>query len=137
MKINETSKDVKDFNMYASNAYSTYTQNNVGIESPVKLIEMLYEGVLRFNAQAKKATKDGNLEKRAYWTNRSVSIIVELASVLDMEQGDVSSYLSGLYDYQIQLLISANIENSIEKLDECSNVFKTLLTAWRETTDVA
>jgi len=136
--MKKTNKDSeKGSQMYGNTAHNIYAQNNVGIESPAKLIEMLYEGVLRFNAQAKKATKDGNFEKRAYWTNRSVSIIVELASVLDMKQGDMAAYLNGLYDYQIQLLISANIENSIEKFDECSNVFKTLLEAWRETTDVA
>jgi len=127
----------KGFQMYGSNAHNIYAQNNIGIESPAKLVEMLYEGVLRFNAQAKKAIKDGNLEKRVYWTNRSTAVITELASVLDMKQGNVAAYLGGLYDYQIQLLISANIENSIERLDECSNVFKTLIEAWRESTDVA
>ncbi|MEA1981916.1 MAG: flagellar export chaperone FliS, partial [Campylobacterota bacterium] len=57
--------------MYANTAHNIYAQNNVGIESPEKLIEMLYEGVLRFNAQAKKAIKDKNIEKKFYWTNRS------------------------------------------------------------------
>ncbi len=29
-------------------AYNAYSQNQAGIESPQKLIEMLYEGILRF-----------------------------------------------------------------------------------------
>ena len=123
--------------MYGNNAHNIYAQNNVGIESPAKLIEMLYEGVLRFNAQAKKAIKDGDVEKRVYWMNRSTAIITELISTLDMEQGDLSLYLEGLYNYQIQLIADAGYENSVGKLDECSNVFKVLLEAWRETTDVA
>ena len=123
--------------MYGNTAYNIYAQNNVGIESPAKLIEMLYEGVLRFNAQAKKAIKDGDVEKRVYWMNRSTAIITELIATLDMQQGDISLYLEGLYNYQIQLIVDAGYENSIEKLDECSNVFKVLLEAWRETTDVA
>ena len=123
--------------MYGNNAHSIYAQNNVGIESPAKLIEMLYEGVLRFNAQAKKAIKDSDIEKRVYFINRSIAIVTELTAVLDMEQGDVSEYLNGLYRYQIQLLSEAGNENSIEKIDECSNVFKALTEAWRETTDVA
>lgn len=137
--MKETNKDVTEgFKMYGSSAHNIYAQNNVGIESPAKLIEMLYEGVLRFNAQAKKAIKDANLEKRAYWTNRSVAIITELISALDHKQlGDMSEYLEGLYNYQIQLLATAGIENNVEKIDECSNVFKALLEAWRETTDVA
>ena len=137
--MKETNKDSqKEPNMYGNNAHNIYAQNNVGIESPTKLIEMLYEGVLRFNAQAKKAVKDGDFEKRVYWTNRSVAIITELISVLDHTQpGDISNYLDGLYNYQIQLLAVAGIENSIDKFDECSNVFKVLLEAWRETEDVA
>lgn len=128
----------KGLNMYGSSAHDIYTQNNVGIESPTKLIEMLYEGVLRFNAQAKKAMKDADIEKRVYWVNRSIAIITELIAVLDREQeGDMGEYLEGLYNYQIQLLVIAGTENSREMLDECSNVFKSLVEAWRETTDVA
>ena len=124
--------------MYAGNAYSTYTENNINIESPTKLIEMLYEGVLKFNAQAKKAIKDKNIEKRVYWTNRSIAIITELMACLDMDQkGTVSQYLQGLYKYQIKLLTEAGLHNDMAKLDECTNVFKELLAAWRETTDVA
>ena len=137
--MKKSNEDVeKGFKMYGNNAHNIYAQNNVGIESPAKLVEMLYEGVLRFNAQAKKSIKDGDIEKRVYWTNRSVAIIMELVSTLDKEQpGDVSAYLEGLYSYQLQLLAIAGIENSTEKIDECSNVFKVLLEAWRETTDVA
>ena len=135
-EINEDSE--KGSKMYGNTAHNIYAQNNIGIESPAKLIEMLYEGVLRFNAQAKKAIKDGNIEKRVYWVNRSTAIITELIAVLDMDQkGDISEYLEGLYNYELQLLAEAGNKNDIDKLDECSNVFKTLLEAWRETTNVA
>jgi flagellar protein FliS len=123
--------------MYAGVAYDAYTENNLGIESPIKLIEMLYEGVLRFNAQAKKAIKDGNIEKRVYWTNRSVSVITELQGMLDFSGGNIAKYLDGLYGYQIKLLTEAGLENNMKKLDECTNVFRGLLEAWRESTNVA
>jgi len=136
--MKETNKDdEKGSEMYGSGAYNIYAQNNIGIESPAKLVEMLYEGVLRFNAQAKKAIKDGDIAKRVYWTNRSIAVITELVSVLDTEQGQVSGYLSGLYYYEIRLLTEAGDEQNTAKIDECSNVFRTLLEAWRETTDVA
>ena len=123
--------------MYASSAHNIYAQNNVGIESPSKLIEMLYEGVLRFNAQAKKAIKDKNVEKRVYWMNRSTAVITELIGILDMNEGDTSHYLEGVYNYQIQLIADAGCTQDISKLDECSAVFKVLLETWRESTDVA
>jgi len=127
----------KGSKMYGNTAHNIYAQNDIGIESQAKLVAMLYEGVLRFNAQAKKAIKDKDIEKRVYWVNRSTAIITELISNLDMEQGQIAEYLEGLYNYQIQLLVEAGNENNFDKLDECSNVFKVLLSAWRETTDVA
>ena len=127
----------KGSNMYGNTAHSIYAQNNIGIESPEKLIEMLYEGILRFNAQAKKSIRENNIEKKIYWINRSIAIITELVAALDKSQGETAAYLDGLYGYEIQLLTSASLENSIDKIDECSNVFRTLLEVWRETTNVA
>jgi flagellar protein FliS len=130
--MKENNKRQKGFKMYGNNAHNIYAQNNVGIESPAKLIEMMYEGVLRFNAQAKKAIKDKDITKKVYWINRSTAIIIELLSVLDRDQGEISAYLEGLYNYEIQLLTSASLYNDTNKLDEVSNVFKGLLEAWRE-----
>jgi len=118
-------------------AYNTYAQNNIGIESPEKLIEMLYEGTLRFNMQAIRSINNSDIEKRTYWINRSMAIFIELVQTLDFSHGDISHYLNGLYNYQIKLLMEANIENDIEKIEEVNSVIKGLLEAWRETTKIA
>lgn len=123
--------------MYNNLAYNTYTQNNVGIESPEKLIQMMYEGILRFNMQAKRSINEGDIEKRTYWVNRSSAVLTELISVLDYSQGDIAHYLSGLYTYQMRLLIEANCYNDATKLDEVNGVIKGLLEAWKESANVA
>jgi flagellar secretion chaperone FliS len=124
--------------MYNNNlAYNTYTQNNVGVESPEKLIQMMYEGILRFNMQAKRSINEEDIERRTYWINRSNAVFAELINVLDYSQGDVSHYLAGLYHYQLRLLIEANIQNDSEKLDEVNRVIKGLLEAWRENVTMA
>jgi len=124
--------------MYSQNlAYNTYTQNNVGVESPEKLIQMMYEGILRFNMQAKRSMNDSDIERRTYWINRSNAVLTELINILDYNQGDIAHYLSGLYTYQLRLLVEANIYNDSSKLDEVNQVFKGLLEAWKESTDVA
>ncbi len=124
--------------MYRNNlAYNTYAQNNASVESPYKLIEMLYEGILRFNAQAKKAISEGDIERRTYWINRSGAIFSELIRILDYTQGDVAHYLDGLYSHQLKLLMQVSIHNDTAKLDEVNRVVKTLLEAWRDETHVA
>lgn len=124
--------------MYNNNlAYSTYTQNNIGVESPEKLIQMMYEGILRFNMQANRSIKEGDIERRTYWINRANAVVTELITILDYSQGDVAHYLAGLYQHQQILLIEANIYNSSEKLDEVNQVIKGLLEGWRESINVA
>jgi flagellar secretion chaperone FliS len=118
-------------------AYNAYTQNNIGVESPEKLIQMMYEGVLRFNMQAKRSINDHNIERRTYWINRSSAVISELINILTFNQGDISHYLAGLYTYQLRLLVEANLYNDSTKLDEVNQVFKGLLEAWKESTNVA
>ncbi len=122
--------------MYQAAAYNTYAKNNVEIESPQKLIKMLYEGILRFNTQAKRAIKDDDIERRAYWINRSIAIFVELINNLDMKQGQVAEYLNALYQHQLSLLAKANLEKSEIYLDEVNSVTRGLLEAWKEVTDV-
>ncbi len=116
-----------------SNAYSLYQQNEVSVESPAKLIEMLYEGILRFGGHIKRHIEDGDIEKKVYYINRVTDIFTELLNILDYEKGgDVAVYLTGLYTHQLKLLTQANVENSTEKVDIVLNVAKGLLEAWRE-----
>lgn len=85
-------------------AYNAYSQNQVGIESPQKLIEMLYE-ILRFCARAKVAIRNEDIEQRVYFVKRTTAIFIELINTLNYEKGgEVAHYLSGLYTREIQLL---------------------------------
>lgn len=116
-----------------SNAYALYQQNEISVESPAKLIEMLYEGILRFAGQIKVNIESGDIEKKIYYINRVTDIFTELLNVLDYERGgEVAVYLTGLYTHQIKLLTQANVENNPEKVDIVVNVVKGLLEAWRE-----
>jgi len=101
-------------------------QYNVETESSDKLIKMLYDGIIRFNLQAKRAIKEKDIEKKVYWVNRSIAIITELIGMLDYTNEN-AYYLSGLYNYQMQLLFDVVKENNIKKLDECTNVFRYLM----------
>lgn len=119
--------------MRAYNAHSMYQQNSISVESPSKLIEMLYEGILRFLGQVKRHMENDDIEKKIYYVNRTTDIFTELLNVIDYDKGgEVAVYLTGLYTHQIKLLTQANMDNDIEKIDVIMNVAKGLLEAWRE-----
>jgi flagellar protein FliS len=119
-----------------SNGYAAYQQNSTLVESPEKLIEMLYEGIMKFTSLAKGAIEKRDMEKKVYYINRATAIYLELIASLDMKGGDIAHYLYGLYEYQIKLLNEVVIENSIEKIEEAIKVSSVLLEAWREETAV-
>ena len=119
--------------MKSSLAYNSYQQNSVAVESPAKLVEMLYEGILRFASMAKRCIDSQDIEKKIYYINRTTDIFVELLNSLDYEKGgQVAHYLTGLYTHQIKLLTQAYMENSKEKIDIVIKVVKGLLEAWKE-----
>lgn len=119
------------------NAYNSYTQNHLDVESSDKVVKMYYEGILKFNALAKRAIEKDDIEKRTYWINRSSRIFDELISILDFSQGDVAYYLHGLYSHQIEQLSFANLQKSYAPLERVNNVIKGLNEAWTESTNVA
>ena len=53
--------------MKSSLAYNSYQQNSVAVESPAKLVEMLYEGILRFASMAKRCIDSEDIEKKIYY----------------------------------------------------------------------
>ena len=120
--------------MTKTKGYLAYTQSNTEITKPEKLIEMLYEGELRFISLAKRAIENGDMESKIKWINRSTEIFVELINSINYDGVDVAHYLSGLYNHQVQLLSKANINNTTEELDIVLNVVKTLLETWKEET---
>lgn len=128
--------------MYNKNAYNAYRQNSLNVTSPNKLVEMMYEGILKFLSQAKKFSQEDNIEKQVYWINRAIAIFSELISILDYDKGgEVAHYLSGLYNYQIKALSESitlhgdNKQEGIDKIDGAIHVSKELLEAWKETSN--
>ncbi|MFC3846938.1 flagellar export chaperone FliS [Helicobacter baculiformis] len=119
--------------MFRANAYNIYQQNSVTVESPARLIEMLYEGILKFCAQAQRHIEAGDIEKKILYLNKVTDIFTELLNVLDYERGgEVAVYLTGLYTHQIKVLTQANLENDSEKIGLVMRVARGLLEAWRE-----
>jgi flagellar secretion chaperone FliS len=121
-----------------NNAINAYAQNAARIESQEKLVLMLYEGILKFSAQAKKCIEVNDIEKKVYWVNRTIDIFAELINSLDhVKGGDVANYLNGLYCHQIYLLTQANLDDTTDNLDTVIKVTKGLMDAWKDVTGMS
>ena len=115
-------------------AIAAYAQNHTATTSPEKLIEMLYEGLLKFTTLAKRAIEAKDMEAKVKWINRSTDIFIELINSLKDDGSQMTAYLTGLYMHQIKSLGEANIKNSTRELETIIHVVKVLLQTWREET---
>ncbi len=113
------------------NGIQKYKNVQVMTADRVRLVIMLYDGILRFNAAAQKAITDGDIESRSYNINRSLAIVTELCSSLDMEKGgEIADNLFHLYQYGIERLNDANMKNSSASIQIFTGIIAELKLGW-------
>jgi flagellar protein FliS len=100
---------------------------------PLKLVQMLYQGCLRFIGEARAAHEGGDLPRFTERLGRAQAIVAELRSSLDPTQAEaLCGRLDSLYVFLQSELTEAIIERSTERLPATEGVLRTLLDAWRE-----
>ncbi len=108
-----------------------YLQSQVQNASKEKLVLMLYDGVLRFSLQGKKALEDSDLVAAHEGLMRAEEILFELIYALDREKGgQLADNLARLYGYCCQCLVLANLQHIPSKVDEAVKVIRELREAW-------
>lgn len=126
----------------AKNALKTYgkvsTHSGAAYASPHRLILMLVDGALDKISNAKGHMSRGNIKEKGNFISWAISIVGGLRASLDFEKGgEIAGNLEALYDYMERTLVLANVENSIEKLDEISVLLNTIKDAWTQIADTA
>jgi flagellar protein FliS len=110
---------------------SKYQNVQVLTADKLRIVIMLYEGVLRFNKAAQQAIENGQIELRNYNVNRSIAIVTELRDALNMEEGgDIAQKLLSLYIFSIEHLTSGNLENNVDYIENVNKVFEELKGGW-------
>lgn len=117
--------------MAMQNPYQTYQQNSVATSSPQELTLMLYNGCLKFIRMAAIAMKKGNVEGKHTNIIKAQNILEELRATLNMDM-DLSQSMDSLYAFMIEQLVSANINNNIEKLQEVEELAEEFRNTWKE-----
>ena len=122
---------------YANNhaAMNKYTQvgnqSTAAFANPHRLIQMLMEGALEKISKAKGFLKNGDIAKKGEHISWAISIIEGLRVSLDHSHGgQVSENLESLYVYMISRLTQANLNSSIEMLEEVSDLLLDIKSGW-------
>lgn len=124
---------------YGARAYA-----RVGIESgvmsasPHKLIVMLFDGAAGFIRAARLHMQAGQVAAKGEAISKAIDVVGGLSSALDHERGgELAGRLESLYDYISDLLLKANLENSVVRLDEAERLLADIASAWREIGEAA
>jgi flagellar protein FliS len=110
---------------------SASAHGGVAAADPHRLVVMLMDGALERIVTARGCIERKETVEKARLLNRAVSIIGELRSSLDMKAGgQIAVNLADLYDYMCRLVLQANADNSIKRLDEASKLLHEIRGAW-------
>ena len=116
-----------------ANPYQQYRATKVSTASPVDLVVMLYQGVVRFTRAGIEATERGDVQAAHKGFVRAQDIIAELVSTLDHDRGgEVAKQLLALYDYAFRRLVEANCKKDVVPAREVIQIFRDLGMAWQE-----
>jgi flagellar protein FliS len=112
---------------------NAYRQTEAQSRTPLELVVMLYDGALRFTAQARTAIEQRNIPARREAITRALAITSELQSTLDMARGGaIAESLDALYVYVNGRLIEASSKQDVRPVDEAAKVLTTLRDAWAD-----
>ncbi len=110
-----------------------YRTNAIASATPLGLILMLYDAAITSLDRASQAAQTSQIESRAKAINHVLGIIGELESALNADQGgEVAGRLKEFYAYARSQLISASVENSVERFQQVRAQFATLRDAWQQ-----
>ncbi len=114
-----------------TNARNQYLKTQVETASKEQLVVMLFDGIIRFSEQARKAIEAKQIEESHHSLMRAQAIVMELICTIDREKGgEVASNLMALHAYAFNCLITANMKKDTSKIDEVQNIYRQLREGW-------
>jgi len=98
----------------------------------VRLIQMLFDGLLESLAAARGHIDNRAIEEKSRALARADRIVVGLQSALDFEKGgELAHNLNELYGYLTRRLLHVNAHNDVEALQEVTGLVREVADAWQ------
>ena len=113
-----------------------YKQTSVTTASRGQVLLMLYEGCIKYCKLAIEATKIGNRADKGVYILKVQDIINELSVTLDHSiNSEISKELERLYNFMIDQITQANLNNDPKPLEATLKLLETLYDGWRGAVD--
>ena len=110
-----------------------YFSTNIATTDQGQLLLMLYDGALKFLAQAREKMLERDMAGKGILISKTIDIVNELASSLNMEKGGtLAENLNNLYFLCTARLLQANAKLDVEQLDSVVNILSGLRSAYAQ-----
>jgi flagellar protein FliS len=117
----------------AQSSANQYQQTQIATADRGQLLVLIYDGGLRFLAQAEKSLTDGDLAQFGHYLGRAQAIIAELLHTLDHKQGgEIAVNLERLYRFMLEHLVEANLQKSPRHVADVRRILGIVAGAYRE-----
>ena len=118
--------------MAGNNGAHQYKATAVKTANRGQLLILLYESAIQNVKKATVCIEKKDLAGKGTHIGKTHDIINELASSLDHSiGGNIAQDLERLYNFIIEQLVKANLENRSEPLHTVQKLLETLLEGWR------
>lgn len=118
-----------------ADAQLAYTSSSILTAPPERLVLMLYDGALRFLAQAAAAFEAGELPLALEKVRRVDAILDELNLSLDMSHGELPARLRSIYLFCKQHLLECSLRKDPEGIRVIAGLLAELREAWEQVGD--
>ncbi|MFB2726332.1 flagellar export chaperone FliS [Shewanella mangrovisoli] len=106
-------------------------ESQIADASPHRITQMLFNGALERIAQSKIAMEQCDIASKGLLIGKAIGIILGLKNTLVMDAGgDIATNLANLYDFMVQRLTDANVQNDPVALDDVAGLLREIKEAW-------
>ena len=110
-----------------------YQQVEVATADRGRLLLLVFDGALRFLAQAEQALHVSDERRFAMQLGRAQAVIAELMHTLDHERGGaIARDLERLYRFMLDHLVEANLQKSPGSVARVARLLDIIASAYRE-----
>ncbi len=119
--------------MYGQGRGFAYQADQVNTVNKNKLVLMLYDGAIRFCAEARDRSARGDIAGRGQFISKTQKIVAELMNALNHEKGgDVAKSLHSLYLEATKRLTSANLKGHRDDFEAVIEMMTEVREGWVE-----